>query len=173
METYTVNDARLNLNELLSDAHQGKTVIITAESGWAVKRVPTPTRAKKPRKAGSARGQVRMSDDFDDPPEDYADTMEIREHIELLGDNPLVATVAGTQFKACLVANLAFNDGSLAAAAHYSIPLASAYGALALHYDNEAAIDEAIRQARELGEQLGARTAQFASKKMKEHLKAP
>ena len=76
METYTVKNAQNSLNQLLSDAHQGKTVIIAAENGWAVTLVPTPLRVEKPRKAGSARGQVRMSDDFDDPLEDFADYME-------------------------------------------------------------------------------------------------
>ena len=76
METYTVKNAQNSLNELLSDAHEGKMVVFTAENGWAVKLVPTPIRAKKPRKAGSARGQVWMSDDFDDPLEDFADYME-------------------------------------------------------------------------------------------------
>ena len=46
METYTVKNAQNSLNELLSDAHKGKTVVITAENGWAVKLVPTPIRAK-------------------------------------------------------------------------------------------------------------------------------
>ena len=76
METYTVKSAQDCLNELLSAAHKGKTVVITAENGWAVTLVPTQIRAKKPRKAGSARGQVWMSDDFDDPLEDFADYME-------------------------------------------------------------------------------------------------
>lgn len=99
--------------------------------------------------------------------------LEIREHIELRGDNPLDATVAGTHYKAYLVANLALNDGPQAAADHYRIPLATVYGALAFHYDNETAIDEAIREARELGEQLGARSIQSAIQEMKERLKAP
>ncbi len=76
METYTVQNAQKSLDELLSDAHKGKTVVITAENGWAVTLVPTPISAKKSRKAGSARGQVWMSDDFDDPLEDFADYME-------------------------------------------------------------------------------------------------
>ena len=76
METYTVEKAQNSLNELLSEAHKGKTVLIAAENGRAVKLVPTPIKAKKPRKAGSARGQVWMSDDFDDPLEDFADYME-------------------------------------------------------------------------------------------------
>ena len=33
--------------------------------------------------------------------------LEIREHIKLRGDDPLDATVAGTHYKAYLVANLA------------------------------------------------------------------
>ena len=76
METCTVKNAQHSLNQLLSDAHKGKTVVITAENGWAEKLVPTPIRSKKPRKAGIARGQVWMSDDFDDPLEDFADYME-------------------------------------------------------------------------------------------------
>ena len=99
--------------------------------------------------------------------------LAIRQHIQLRGDNPLDATVAGTHYTAYLVANLALNDGPQAAADHYRIPLASVYGALAFHCDNEAAIDEAIREARELGEQLGARSIQSAVQEMKERLKAP
>lgn len=99
--------------------------------------------------------------------------LETREHIELRGDNPLDATVAGTHYKVWLVANLALNDGPQAAAEHYRIPLAAVYGALAFHWDNEAAIDEAIREARELGEKLGARSIQSAIQEMKERLKAP
>ena len=76
METYTVETAKASLSQLLTDAHKGKTVVIRADNGWAVKLVPTPSRTKKPRKAGSARGQVWMSDDFDDPLDDFADYME-------------------------------------------------------------------------------------------------
>ena len=76
METYTVENAQNSLNQLLSDAHRGKTVVIAAENGWAVTLIPTPIGAKRLRKAGSARGQVWMADDFDDPLEDFADYME-------------------------------------------------------------------------------------------------
>ena len=99
--------------------------------------------------------------------------LAIRQHIQLRGDDPLDATVAGTHYKAYLVANLALNDGPQAAADHYRIPLATVYGALAFHCDNEAAINEAIREAREIGEQLGARSIQSAIQEMKERLKAP
>ena len=67
--------------------------------------------------------------------------------------------IAGTHHKAYLVANLAVKDGPQAATDHYRIPLANVHGAMAFYYDNEAAINAAIRQARELGEQLGARSA--------------
>ena len=49
METYSVKNAQNSLNELFSDAHKGKTVVITAENGWTVKLVPTPIRANIPR----------------------------------------------------------------------------------------------------------------------------
>ena len=96
--------------------------------------------------------------------------LEIQKHIELRGDNPLDAIVAGTHYKAYLVANLALNDGPQAAAEHYRIPLATVYGALAFHCDNEAAINESIREARELGKQLGGRSIQSAIQEMKERL---
>ena len=88
--------------------------------------------------------------------------LAIREHITLRGNDPLRATIAGTQHKAYLVANLALKDGPLAAADHYCSPLANVHGAMAFYYDNEAAINEAIREARELGVQLDARSAQSA-----------
>ena len=91
----------------------------------------------------------------------------IRDHVELRGDDPLAAAIAGTHYKACLVANLALNDGSQAAADHYRLELAAVHGAMAFYYDNEAAIHEAIRQARELGEKLDARSVQAALEELR------
>ena len=88
--------------------------------------------------------------------------LEIREHINLRGHNPLEAMISGTHYKAYLVANLALNDGPQAAADHYRLDLAAVHGAITFYYDNEAAINDAIQEARELGEQLGARSAQSA-----------
>ena len=68
---------------------------------------------------------------------------------------------------------MALNDGPQAAAEHYDIQLATVYGALVCYCDNEAAIDEAIREVRKVGEQFGARSAQSAIQEMKERLKAP
>ena len=75
METCTVEKARNRLDALLLEAHKGKAVLIAAEDGRAVQLVPTPMKARKARKAGSARGQVWMSADFDAPLEDFADHM--------------------------------------------------------------------------------------------------
>jgi len=55
-----------------------------------------------------------------------------------------------------------------AAADHYDIGLASVHGAMAFYYDNEAAINESIHSVRELGEKLGARSAQSALDSIKQ-----
>lgn len=78
------------------------------------------------------------------------------------GNNPLEAIIAGTHRKAYLVANLALNDGPQAAADHYRLELAAVHGTIAFYYDNKTAVHEAIRQARELGEQHDARSAESA-----------
>ena len=64
-------------------------------------------------------------------------------------------------------------DDPLAAAERYRKPLATVHGALAFHYDNEAAINKAIGKARDLGEQLGACSMPFAIEEMNEGLNAP
>ncbi len=76
MATYTIKNAEGSLSQLVSHAHQGKTVVIKAENGRAVKLVPTPTKLTKPRKPGSARGKIWMADDFDEPLDDFAPYME-------------------------------------------------------------------------------------------------
>ena len=43
---------------------------------------------------------------------------------------------------------------------------------MAFYYENEGAIKDAIRQARELGEQMGARSAQAALEEIKGRQKA-
>ena len=63
----------------------------------------------------------------------------IRDHVKLRGDDPLDATIAGTQHKAYLVANLALNDGPQTAADHYRMELAAIHGAISFYYDNDPA----------------------------------
>jgi len=73
-----LGDAQEQLKELFSAAQQGKTVLIFDEQGRGVKLVPTIARVKpaKPRKAGSARGRVKMADDFDAPLPEFAPYVE-------------------------------------------------------------------------------------------------
>lgn len=74
---YTLDNAQDQLKALFSVAQQGRTVLIVDEQGRAVKLVPTivPVKPAKPRKAGSARGKVKIADDFDAPLDDFAEYM--------------------------------------------------------------------------------------------------
>jgi antitoxin (DNA-binding transcriptional repressor) of toxin-antitoxin stability system len=77
MERYSLKDAQAHLEQLIEDAQQGKTVVIQAENDHAVQLVPVPTNTEpKPRKAGSARGQIKMAPDFDEPLADFNEYME-------------------------------------------------------------------------------------------------
>jgi hypothetical protein len=84
-------------------------------------------------------------------------TIELKQHIELRGDNPLDAVIAETNLKAYLVANLAINDGAESSAAHYGLDLATIYAALMFHYDNEQAIREAREEDMRLLREMGMR----------------
>lgn len=86
--------------------------------------------------------------------------LEIRKHVETRGDNPLDAVIAGTQHKAYLVALHALHDEPQAAADHYAINRADVHGAVAFYYDYETAINDAIDDARQLGQKMGAVSGQ-------------
>jgi hypothetical protein len=76
-------------------------------------------------------------------------SVELKQHIELRGDDPLDAVISTTRLKAYLVANLAINDGVEAAMAQYNLSPAEVHSALAFYYDNQDAIrqaDEAVMQ---------------------------
>ena len=75
MERYTLQDAQDHLKKLVDDAQQGKTVVIFDDDERAVQLVPLHP-LLKPRKAGSARGQIKMSPDFDAPLSDFGEYME-------------------------------------------------------------------------------------------------
>jgi antitoxin (DNA-binding transcriptional repressor) of toxin-antitoxin stability system len=69
MVQYSLHDARDILEKLVHDAQQGKTVLILDEYNQAVQLVPV--RVAKPRKAGSARGLIKIAPDFDTPLPDF------------------------------------------------------------------------------------------------------
>jgi antitoxin (DNA-binding transcriptional repressor) of toxin-antitoxin stability system len=69
MEAYSLQDARDHLQQLIDDARRGKTILILDEHARAVQLVPV--NLAKARRAGSARGQIKMADDFDAPLTDF------------------------------------------------------------------------------------------------------
>ena len=76
MEQYTLKDAKDQLEKLLIDAQHGKTVLIVDDEERAVKLLPIAKPSRKPRKAGSAEGLVKMALDFDAPLSDFDEYME-------------------------------------------------------------------------------------------------
>lgn len=75
MEQYLLKEAQEHLQKLIDDAQDGKTVLILDEQNRVVKLVPMTTLAK-PRKAGSARGQIKMAEDSDAPLSDFDEYIE-------------------------------------------------------------------------------------------------
>ena len=70
MSHIDVDQAKTQFNELVEQAARGEEVIITRGDGAAFKLVPVLK--DKPRaRFGSAKGEVRMSEDFDEPLGDF------------------------------------------------------------------------------------------------------
>jgi prevent-host-death family protein len=69
---YQINlqDAKTKLAELIEAVASGEEVIITRSDGALFKIVPFSSEEIRP-KFGSAKGLVRMSDDFDQPLADF------------------------------------------------------------------------------------------------------
>jgi antitoxin (DNA-binding transcriptional repressor) of toxin-antitoxin stability system len=70
MQPYTLRDAQANLQHLIDEAQQGKTVLIMDEQQRAVRLVPV-VETSGPRRAGSAKGLVWMAEDFNAPLVDF------------------------------------------------------------------------------------------------------
>lgn len=66
--------AQTRLPELVRQAARGEDVILT-DAGEPVAKIIPITRARGPRQFGSAKGLIRMADDFDDPLEEFEDYM--------------------------------------------------------------------------------------------------
>lgn len=72
MKNYTMKSAVANFEELMDHAQQGLAVNIIGSDGREYELVLKPLLPNKgPRKAGSARGTIKMSDDFDAPLPDF------------------------------------------------------------------------------------------------------
>ncbi len=63
--TYNMHDAKTHLSRLAERAAQGEEIVIARNGRPLAKLVPIEGR--KPLKFGLAKGEIWMSDDFDDP----------------------------------------------------------------------------------------------------------
>jgi prevent-host-death family protein len=76
--TYQVDvvEAQEKLLELIEKTIAGEEIVITKDNEPVVKLVQTQAQKKRwPSKAGSAKGLVWISDDFDAPLDDFQDYM--------------------------------------------------------------------------------------------------
>lgn len=74
MENVEIKQAAKRFSELIKTAISGHEVIIT-ESGKPIAKLVAVTDRKQSRKFGSAKGLVKISDDFDEPLEDFREYM--------------------------------------------------------------------------------------------------
>lgn len=72
MTQLDITQAKSNLSKLLDLAISGEEIVITQDDKPVAKISPI----KRPLKRGSAKGKVWMSEDFDEPLEDFQEYME-------------------------------------------------------------------------------------------------
>jgi prevent-host-death family protein len=70
MHTVGLKEAAGRLAELIDEVASGEEVIITRDDGATFKIIPVAFMPPSP-KFGSAKGQVKMREDFDEPLEDF------------------------------------------------------------------------------------------------------
>ncbi len=78
---YSVNlkEAETQLAKLVEDAARGEDVIITRNDGTSFRIVPVTDAVAVP-KFGSAKGLIKISDDFDEPLEGFEEYMGFQYH---------------------------------------------------------------------------------------------
>ena len=74
MQQITLAEASQHLPELVEAAINGEEIVITKDEKPVVKLTPVSEVKRRP-KFGSAKGLVTISDDFDEPLEDFKDYM--------------------------------------------------------------------------------------------------
>jgi len=76
MTVVTTKEAKAQLDELLAEAAKGEEVLIAGGDGSTFKLVLSTAPPKKKRGLiGSAKGQIWMADDFDEPLEDFKECL--------------------------------------------------------------------------------------------------
>lgn len=68
--TYNVHEAKTNLSRLLKQVENGEEVVIAKDGDPVARLVPMPKKTGV-REMGFAKGQVWMSDDFNETPEEF------------------------------------------------------------------------------------------------------
>ena len=74
MQTVDVKQATQHLSELINLTIKGADIVIT-KRGQPVVRLVAVKKDKKYRKFGSAKGLIKIADDFDEPLEDFREYM--------------------------------------------------------------------------------------------------
>jgi len=74
MHQVNLEEAKAQLPDLIDAAVGGEEVIIAKDAQHLVKLVPVATTKPRPQ-FGSAKGLITMSDDFDEPLEDFEEYM--------------------------------------------------------------------------------------------------
>jgi prevent-host-death family protein len=73
--TVNIHEAKTHLSKLIERVRRGEEIVI-AKAGKPVARL-VPERSRAARQPGSAKGQIWIADDFDDPlPDDLLDMFE-------------------------------------------------------------------------------------------------
>ena len=75
MHQVNIEEAKTHLPDLIDAAVNGEEVVIAKDEQHLVKLVPI-SRAQPRPQFGSAQGLITMSDDFDEPLEDFAEYMK-------------------------------------------------------------------------------------------------
>ena len=74
MHQINIDEAKTNLPDLIDAAINGEEIVIAKDDQHVVKLVPI-SRARPRPQFGSAKGLISISDDFDEPLDDFAEYM--------------------------------------------------------------------------------------------------
>jgi len=74
MHQVNIHEAKTHLSKLIQEAIGGEDVIIAKGNKPVVRLVALPTQ-KPQRRLGTAKGNIVMSDDFDEPLDDFSNYM--------------------------------------------------------------------------------------------------
>jgi prevent-host-death family protein len=73
-----MHEAKSNLSKLVQRVEDGEEIVITRRGEPAARLVPERRRDGFASLAGAWRGRMRMSDDFDELPDDLAESLGMR-----------------------------------------------------------------------------------------------